>query len=202
MQDVTIIDFGAGNLESLSNALKKVDIVPTITKDPKIIENASALILPGVGAFGDAISALNIQKSQIIDLVSQGRVVFGICLGMQILLSQSEEKGTHEGFSFIEGTVNRFPSSMKVPHMGWNQIKIQNKHPIVEEILKDAYFYFVHSYYCDPKDSRSVVATTDYSLEFASVVGNKNIIGTQFHPEKSGKAGLQILSNFKNILKQ
>ena len=202
MVDIAIIDCGMGNLQSIRNGLGKVGLNSTITFDKKEINESDALILPGVGAFGDAVRNLKTQKELIIDQADAGKPILGICLGMQLFLTESEEKGSHLGLNLIEGNVIQFPKGMKIPHMGWNQVKIQNNHPIVEGIPKDAYFYFVHSYFCNPKNTEDIIAKTDYNIEFASIIGRKNIIGTQFHPEKSAKYGLKILSNFKTIIKK
>ncbi len=202
MIELAIIDCKMGNLESITNSLNKVGISSTVTFDEKIVNNSDALIMPGVGAFGDAMDNISSKKDLIIDQAKEGKYILGICLGMQLFLTESEEKGLNKGLNLIEGRAVKFPEDMKVPHIGWNQIKKQYDHPILEDISNDAYFYFVHSYYSETKHEKDIIAKTDYNIDFASIIGRKNIIGCQFHPEKSAKCGLKILSNFKNMIKK
>jgi len=192
---ITIIDYGSGNLRSIKNALKKVGGQVKITKDKKQIEKAETILLPGVGAFGKAMKNLKSYKNAIIKHIEDDKPFLGICLGLQLLLTKSEESPNIQGLNIIPGEVIRIPPLGKVPHMGWNQLNITNNCPILEG-LEDEYFYFVHSYYAKPIKENVIVATTDYHIEMAAVLWKNNIFATQFHPEKSGKAGLKMLKNF------
>lgn len=198
---ITIIDYGLGNLASVANALNKLTIPNEIASDESAVQNAKALILPGVGAAGHGMK--NLKKSKldtvIVDKVSQGTPILGICLGMQLLFSSSEE-GNISCLNLIKGNVKKFDSTLKVPQIGWNQVKIQNHKTNYKNIFKDiadnSFFYFVNSYYCVPFDKDIVAGKTEYGKEFCSVIKKDTIFGVQFHPEKSSDAGLQLLKNF------
>ncbi|MBE8540494.1 imidazole glycerol phosphate synthase subunit HisH [Geoglobus acetivorans] len=192
---IAIINYGAGNLRSISKALEKAGAVVKITSELEEIESADAVVLPGVGAFETAIN--NLQN--ISDHIKDSKVpVLGICLGMQLFATYSEEGGLHRGLDVIEGRVVRFPKdSGKIPHMGWNEIE-PGDHPIFEGI-ESRYFYFVHSYYFKTK-AENVIAWTEYGIKFPSAVAKGNFIGLQFHPEKSGKNGLKVLENFISMI--
>lgn len=198
MKRIVILDYGLGNLRSVQKGLEHVGASPTISGDPEEILAADGVILPGVGAFVDAMRCLTPVKDVISNYILSGRPILGICLGQQVLMSSSEEGKLTDGLDMISGKVLRFPKSeLKVPHMGWNNIQIKQDHPLFEGIPDNSFVYFVHSYYVDTA-SENTLAACDYGLEFsASVVNEKgNVMGTQFHPEKSGATGLKILNNF------
>lgn len=200
---IAIIDFNMGNLKSVSKILQYLNVQYLITSNQKDIANANIVILPGVGAFKDAIK--NLKKMKLIEvlneIVSNGTLLFGICLGLQLFFKKSFENGKHDGLNIIEGKVVPFDIDKvkKVPHVGWNNVNFTNSnHYLFNEIPNNAYFYFVHSYYAIPEKKELIIGTTQYEkTEFASIVMKNNVIATQFHPEKSGKNGIQI---FKNII--
>ncbi|MEN6372276.1 MAG: imidazole glycerol phosphate synthase subunit HisH [Armatimonadota bacterium] len=201
---IRIVDYGMGNLRSVQKAFERVGHAAELTQDPDEIRSADRLVLPGVGAFGAAMK--NLGRLELIDAVKDyagsGKPFLGICLGMQLLLTQSEEQGVFDGLDIISGKVVKFPppdkSGLKVPHMGWNSLRKTGECPLLAGVPDGASVYFVHSYYIDPpKDAAS--AYTDYAVEFCSVIGKDNIYATQFHPEKSGAVGLRILENFAAI---
>lgn len=197
---ITIIDYGSGNLRSIKNALTKVGGRVEITNDKRQIKKAETILLPGVGAFGKAMKNLKDYKSAIIRHIEDDKPFLGICLGLQLLLTKSEESPNIKGLNIIPGEVFRIPPLGKVPHMGWNQLNITRNCPILEG-TEDEYFYFVHSYYAKPKKKDVIVATTNYHMNMVAVLWKDNIFATQFHPEKSGKAGLKILKNFVEFSK-
>jgi glutamine amidotransferase len=195
---IAIVDYGAGNLGSVANAIVKLGYEPEITGKPSEVLNAPAVILPGVGAADDAME--NLEAAGMADVVRQlieaNRPLFAVCVGLQLLLSGTEEGGGHECLNIIPGTVKRLPAGLKIPHMGWNQVRQTVKHPVFDGIPDEANFYFVHSYYVDPDDKSVVAGTTEYGLPISSMIIKDNLIATQFHPEKSGKWGLTMYSNF------
>ena len=195
---ITIINYGAGNLGSVANAITKLGYQPNITDSPGDVLGSMAIILPGVGAAGDAMERLEItgMADAIRQVIYENRPLFAICVGLQLLFSNTEEGGFHKCLDVISGAVKRLPGGIKVPHMGWNQVKQQIKHPIFEGIPDEANFYFVHSYYVEPVDRSVVAATTDYGVTMCCMVAKNNLLATQFHPEKSGKWGLKMYSNF------
>lgn len=201
MKRVGIIDYGMGNLHSVEKALQKGGAETRVVADPDQVKNCERLVVPGVGAFGDAVA--NLQKTFLWDAVKDyflsGRPVLGICLGMQILLEGSCEKGEHKGFGFIPGQVVRFPDTQKVPQIGWNQVEQTGTSPLFAGIPDRSYFYLVHSYYAAPRDTRDVIALSDYGIRYATAVARGNVFGVQFHPEKSQKWGLKLLENFLSI---
>lgn len=199
---IAIIDYGMGNLRSVQKGFEKVGFEAIITQDRKTLRDAEGLILPGVGAFGDAMKNLRAAGLDLAikEAVAAGKPLLGICLGMQLLLSASQENGWHEGLGIIPGTVRRLPAGVKVPHMGWNQVEIARETPLLEGVPSGAFFYFVHSYYVDPEDKSFLITTTDYGLRFPSIFGRGNVFGIQFHPEKSSKLGLQILKNYGELV--
>jgi imidazole glycerol-phosphate synthase subunit HisH len=200
---ITIVDYGMGNLRSVINAFKRLGADVVITRDKKIIESSSAVVLPGVGAFGKCID--NLRRFELYDfikeLIASDKLYLGICLGMQILFETSEEAPGVEGMGFIKGRVPRFAGNVKVPHMGWNSIEIIKEHPIFEGIDGRSHFYFVHSFYCQPDDEGVTATKTMYGIEFASSVQKGNVFACQFHPEKSQKIGLRLLQNFLRLAK-
>ncbi len=195
---ILIIDFGAGNLRSVQKAFELFNSDVRVSSDPLLIAKADRLVLPGVAAFGDSIK--NIEelklKEPILEFVSKGRPFIGICIGMQLLLTQSSEKGDHKGLNIIPGRVLKFPDTGKVPQIGWNQVRIKNESSLFKDIPDNTYYYFVHSYYVNPDSEDCIAGLTDYSVSYTSVIAKENVFGVQFHPEKSQKAGLKIIDNF------
>ncbi|HEY81826.1 MAG TPA: imidazole glycerol phosphate synthase subunit HisH [Dehalococcoidia bacterium] len=195
---IAIVDYGAGNLRSVANAIAKLGYQPLVTASSGELAQAQAVILPGVGAAGDTMESL--RRLGLVDVVNQfiadDRPFFGVCIGLQVLFSGTEEGGWHECLGVIPGRVKRLPSGLKIPHMGWNQVKQRLSHPIFEGIPDGANFYFVHSYYGEPEDSSLIAGETEYGLPFASVMVKGNLVATQFHPEKSGEFGLRLYQNF------
>ena len=191
-----------GNLRSVTNALEKLGTNVIVTRDKKVIKASRAIILPGVGAFGKCIE--NLEKLELLDFIKEtieeGKQYLGICLGMQVLFESSEEAPGIAGMGVLKGTVPRFTGNIKIPHMGWNSIRIARETKILKGIENNEYFYFVHSYYCQPEDKNVVATTTLYGGEFVSSVQKDNIFACQFHPEKSQKAGLKLLQNFINVV--
>ena len=200
---IAIIDYEMGNLRSVQKAFERVGHAATITSDPAVLANAEKIVLPGVGAFCDAIAALRQRKlvEPIRQAIEIGKPFLGICLGLQMLFDKGYEDGEHEGLGVLPGEVVRFqvPAGFKVPHMGWNQIRICRRSPILDGIDDGAHFYFVHSYYVVPRDTSVVAIQTEYSLPFCSGVGRDNLFAVQFHPEKSQAAGLRLLKNFAEM---
>jgi len=195
---IALVDYGAGNLGSVANAIAKLGYKPKVTSKPSDVISAAAVILPGVGAAGDTMNSLETSgMSDIIrQLVYERRPLFAVCVGLQVLLSGTEEGGWHECLGLIPGTVRRLPEGLKIPHMGWNQVKQRAKHPIFDAIPDETNFYFVHSYYVDPDDKAVIAGTTEYGVSMCSVIIKDNLVATQFHPEKSGNWGLRMYANF------
>ena len=199
MPEVAIIDYGVGNLLSLKCALEKVGLSTTIGLSKQQIKKADAIALPGVGNFSAAAAKLDAVKEELVDAVKSGTPVFGICLGLQLFFPESED-GAGNGLAFFEGKNVRLPNSVKVPHMGWNTLRIVKQNEILDGVDDEAYVYFVHSLYPVPIDKEIVCAETDYGATFTSAIAAKNVYGTQFHPEKSGDVGLKILKNFAMLV--
>ncbi len=202
---ITILDYGMGNLRSVQKGFEKAGFEALVTADPGKILEAERVVLPGVGAFRDCMS--NLEQGGFIEpllkVIRDGRPFLGICLGLQLLFTESEEFGIHKGLDIIPGRVVRFPEGMqeageelKVPHMGWNQVAVKRPSPALAGIAEGTNFYFVHSYYVQPDDPTVIATTTEYGIEFCSSVWRDNIVATQFHPEKSQEKGLAILKNF------
>ena len=195
-----IVDYGMANLRSVQKALEKVGHEAVISSDPKVLAEASKLVLPGVGAFRDAIARLREADlaHPIVNHIKAGKPFLGICLGLPASFTKSYEDGEHEGLGVFEGDVVRFSSvpGLKIPHMGWNQLRVRQPAPALADLPKDAAVYFVHSYYVRPADPAIVATETDYPTPFASSIWHENVFATQFHPEKSQQVGLKILSNF------
>ncbi len=196
---IAIIDYGAGNLRSIVNAFEKIGAETRITTNPKKL-GADAIVLPGVGNFGDAMGKLSEFKKPLLEKIDEGIPFLGLCLGIQVIFEKSDEAPGVEGLGIFEGTCKKFSSSLKVPHMGWNNLEVKKKNKILQGITERDYFYFVHSYYPVPKDREIVSATTKYGVEFPAVVSKNNVYATQFHPEKSGIMGLKILKNFVGLI--
>lgn len=199
---ITILDYGLGNLRSVSKGLERAGAEIKITKNENKIAGSDGLILPGVGAFREGIEKSNPYRDTLVSVADNGKPILGICLGMQMLLTSSEEaERTGEkdviGLDIIPGKNIRFDQGLKVPHMGWNKISVKQNNVLLEGVDNE-YVYFVHSYYAVPEDKSSILATAEYGTDFPAVISNKqnNVFGTQFHPEKSGEIGLKILRNF------
>lgn len=203
---IVIIDYGLGNLRSVSKAFESIGANVAVTNDPYKISKAKAIVLPGVGAFQRGIENLrriNILPS-LVRAIKEGKPFLGICLGLQLLFTESEEHGLHRGLDIIKGKVKRFESIVKVPHMGWNTVKQLKINPakageklkIFDGIKDNSYFYFVHTYFVKPDDKSIITATTEYGKDFVSAINKDNVWGVQFHPEKSSTTGLKFLSNF------
>lgn len=207
---ISIIDYGLGNLASVRNALDSLKIPSVISSNTNTLKKARAIILPGVGSAEQGIANLkkrNLDKA-IKNEIKKGKPILGVCLGMQLLFSFSEE-GNAKCLNVIDGKVIKFKIKLKVPQIGWNQIRYQRSIPTLRRdkdqklfkgILNQSYFYFVHSYYCEPEDKSVVLATTEYGIDFCSVLKKDNVFGVQFHPEKSGENGLRLLKNFSEIV--
>jgi imidazole glycerol-phosphate synthase subunit HisH len=200
---IRIIDYGMGNLRSVQKAFQHVGHDAEITNDPAKVLSADKLVLPGVGAFEDAMRELRDRQliEPICAAIDSGKPFLGICLGLQLLFDVSFENGTHSGLGVLRGEVVRFdiPREYSVPHMGWNQLSIRGKPPILEGVEEGAYVYFVHSYYVVPKDQSVVAAETDYGGAFCSMIRRDNLYAAQFHPEKSQSLGLRMLKNFAKL---
>ena len=200
---IAIIDYQMGNLRSVQKAFEKVGVEAQITSDPDQLRRASKVVLPGVGAFEDAITELERRSlvEPICELIEQGTPFLGICLGLQLLFDASNEGGRFEGMGLISGDVVRFEQQpgMKIPHMGWNQVIIRQPAPLLEGIDDGTHFYFVHSYYVNPTDADVVAMECDYHQRFCAMIWRDNLFATQFHPEKSQQAGLRLLKNFADF---
>ena len=200
--EVVVVDYGLGNLRSVTRGLERAGAEVTLSEDPAEFGAADGIVLPGVGAFSEGMENAGPFRETLVEEAEAGTPLFGICLGMQMLLTTSEEadhagQGDAEGLGLVPGKNVRFSRDQTVPHMGWNELHVQREHPLVAGVDGD-YAYFVHSYYAIPDDADAVVTTTDYGVDFASIVANEagNVFGTQFHPEKSGETGLRILRNY------
>ncbi|MFH0848727.1 MAG: imidazole glycerol phosphate synthase subunit HisH [archaeon] len=194
------MDYGVGNLLSLKCAMEKVGLKPTIESSPLRLKDADSIVLPGVGNFSAASKELTHFREAILDEARTGKPILGICLGMQLLLPESEE-GEGSGLALLEGNNKRLPENVKVPHMGWNTLHIFRENEFLSGLPDKSYVYFVHSFYPAPVDEDVICAKTTYGIEFASVIAKQNIYGTQFHPEKSAECGIEILRNFAKIVK-
>jgi imidazole glycerol-phosphate synthase subunit HisH len=195
---IAIVDYGMGNLRSVEKGFKKVGIDAVVTSDPRIVDNAGAVVLPGVGAFKDCMRNLTDRSltESVINSINKGKPFLGICLGLQVLFSESEEFGSCMGLDIFKGRVVRFQEGLKVPHMGWNTVKIVNRPPILSDIDDNEFFYFVHSFYVVPENRQITATTTDYGATFTSMIWKDNVFATQFHPEKSQGLGLKVLAGF------
>ena len=200
---IAIIDYGAGNLQSVKKAFDFIGAESVITDNPEIINACDRILLPGVGSFGDAMDSMH--KSGLVETVKQnalsGKPFFGICLGLQLLFEESEESPGVKGLGIFKGKIKKFSSDMglKIPHIGWNSLEIKQKDTLFKNVPENSYVYFVHSYYLHAEDENDIATVTNYGIDFHSAVGKNNIFATQFHPEKSGDVGLQILKNFASM---
>ncbi|MBE0429619.1 MAG: imidazole glycerol phosphate synthase subunit HisH [Thermoleophilia bacterium] len=195
---IAIIDYGMGNLRSVEKALEKVGAEVRVTRDPDEIRQAGKLVLPGVGAFGDAME--NLRKRNLTDVIREevqsGKPFLGICLGLDLIFEESDEHGLHQGFGFLPGRVELLDTGFKIPHIGWNQARFEKQSRLLDGVPDGSYFYFVHSYAVVPRQETDILCTTDYGGTFVSAVERDNIAAVQFHPEKSSSLGLTILKNF------
>ena len=201
MPEVVIFDYGVGNLLSLKCALEKVDLNVEIGVSAQQLKKADAIALPGVGSFSAAISKLDTVKDTLFTAVENGTPLIGICLGLQLFFPESEE-GPGRGLALFEGKNVRLRGEVKVPHMGWNTLRLVKQNPLFDGVADESYVYFVHSLYPAPIDKGIVATETEYGTTFTSAIVSKNVFGTQFHPEKSGDIGLKILENFSKIVKR
>jgi glutamine amidotransferase len=203
MQKLVIVDYGMANLRSVQKAFEKVGQAALISSEPNAVGEADKVVLPGVGAFRDAIAKLREAglDKPIIDHIKSGKPFLGICLGLQLVFTTSYEDGTYIGLDLLPGEVVRFPEQpgLKVPHMGWNELTIRRRAPILKDIEEGSAVYFVHSYYAAPRDPGIIAASSDYPTPFAAVIWHENIQATQFHPEKSQRVGLTMLRNFATM---
>jgi glutamine amidotransferase len=202
---IAIIDYGTSNLRSVTNAITRLGYQPVVTSQADDIIRATAVILPGVGAAPDTMA--NLRALGLVEpirkRITEGLPFFGVCVGLQVLLTDTEEGGRYPCLDIIPGRVKKLPGGLKIPHMGWNQVKQISHHPLFRDIPQAANFYFVHSYYAEPVDHSLIIGETTYGKPFASVIALGNLVATQFHPEKSGELGLKIYDNFiKQALSQ
>lgn len=200
---IAIIDYGAGNLQSVKKAFDFIGAESVITDNPEVINACDRVLLPGVGSFGDAMDSM--AKNGLVETVKQnalsGKPFLGICLGLQLLFEESEESPGVKGLGIFKGKIKKFSPDMglKIPHIGWNSLEIKQNDTLFKDVPEDAYVYFVHSYYLHAEDENDIATITNYGIDFHSAVGKNNIFATQFHPEKSGDVGLQILKNFASM---
>ena len=201
---IAIIDYGMGNLRSVQKGFEKMGVQVAVVGKPEQVDQADGVVLPGVGAFADAMTNLRLSgmDEAVHRAVKAGKPFLGICLGQQLLFDTSEEWGLTKGLGIFRGRVRRLTDGLKVPHMGWNQAEIQRPDPLLEGVPQASSFYFVHSYYVDPEEQEVILTRTEYGVHFASIVGRDNIYGIQFHPEKSSGIGLRILENFGRMVEK
>lgn len=202
---IAIVDYGMGNIRSVQKAFERVGASVVVTSKPSDIVDAKAIVLPGVGAFRDCISNLKSLGADeaIVRSIEKGKPFFGICLGLQCLFEESEEFGPSKGLGVFKGRVVRFDlKDLKIPHMGWNTVRLIKRPPFIPAELDNAFFYFVHSYYVKPSDTELIAGLTHYGVEFTSMVYKDNIVATQFHPEKSQEVGLKLIGSFLDFVKR
>lgn len=196
---LVVIDYNVGNVKSVCNAFRHIGCDVKLSCEPRTIEEAAGLVLPGVAAFGYAISALGPIAELIKKAASAGKPLLGICVGYQMLFDQSSEYGRHKGLGLVRGNVVAIPTGRTIPHMGWNQVKLPADMDLFAGLGKEKHFYFAHSFYADVKDNKTKIAYTEYGFDLPASVQKENIYGVQFHPEKSDKTGLAVLRNFSEI---
>jgi glutamine amidotransferase len=199
---VAVVNYGVGNLRSIRKGLEKSGAQVQITHKSTDLRDADAIVLPGVGAFAPAVKNMAPISDVVAKAMNDGKPIFGVCLGLQLLFTRSSEGGSIRGLDFISGDVVKLPESVKTPQMGWNTIDFAKSHPLLDGVKDHSYVYFVHSYCPQPTDPDVIVTTTEYGVRFPSMVAKKNLFATQFHPEKSSKTGLMMLKNFVRIVKR
>lgn len=201
MGQVAIIDYGVGNLRSVEKAFAATGCEAVVSGDAQVLRGSNKLVLPGVGAFGACMRALSERGFDrlVKERVEEGTPLLGVCVGMQLLFEESDEFGATRGLGLLPGRVRRFSDDLVVPHVGWNRITEIRENPVFNGVANGSFFYFVHSYYCEPKDQSVIAGETEYGVRYASVVAKGNICGVQFHPEKSQDAGLRLLKNFARL---
>ena len=195
---IAIIDYGVGNLRSVEKAFTSQGIPALVTRDEKILRDADKLVLLGVGAFGYAMDSLRKLgfDQLVIEAASAGKPIIGLCVGLQMMFDEGHEFGIHKGLGLLPGKVVKFSGGLRVPHVGWNQVELKQGHPVFHDLPDQSFFYFVHSFYVEPADQSCVMGETEYGHRFPSICGRDNVIGVQFHPEKSQAMGLKMLRNF------
>ncbi len=199
---IVVIDYNVGNVKSVCNAFRHIGCEVELSREPEAIENATGLVLPGVAAFGFAVNALGDAAEHVKQAAGQGKPLLGICVGYQMLFETSSEYGSHKGLGLIRGSVVPIPPGRVIPHMGWNLVELPKDMDLFSGLGGEKHFYFAHSFCADVTDEDAKIAITDYGVDLVASVQKGNIYGTQFHPEKSGKAGLKVLKNFYNICKR
>ena len=199
---VVVVDYNVGNVRSVCNAFRHIGCDVKLSCEPQTIESAAGLVLPGVAAFGYAVSTLGPLAELVKKAAFSGKPLLGICVGYQMLFDQSSEHGRHKGLGLVKGNVVPIPPGRVIPHMGWNLVKLSQDMDLFTELGREKHFYFAHSFYADIKDPQAKIAYTDYGFDLPASVQKANIYGTQFHPEKSGKTGLKVLKNFAEICKR
>ena len=199
---IVIIDYNIGNVKSVCNAFEHIGCDVKLSCEPKEIEAAAGVVLPGVAAFGYAVGALSALVERIKKIALSGKPLLGICVGYQMLFEKSCEHGQHNGLGLVSGDVVRIPAGRVIPHMGWNLVKLPEDMDLFDGIGKEKHFYFAHSYYADVTDSETKIAYTEYGFDLPASIQKANIYGTQFHPEKSGETGLKVLRNFARIVEK
>ena len=198
---IAIIDYGVGNLRSVEKAFTSQDIEAVVTSDENVLRAADKLVLPGVGAFKACMDGLRARgfDELVLDAARAGKPIIGLCVGLQMMFEEGHEFGVHRGLGLMPGRVVKFPEKLRVPHIGWNQVEFKQDHAIFRGLPGQTFFYFVHSYYVETPDAGCVLGETDYGMRYASICGRDNVVGVQFHPEKSQAAGLTLLRNFAAI---
>ncbi len=198
---IAIIDYGVGNLRSVEKAFTSQGIEAVVTSDEKVLRAADKLVLPGVGAFKACMDGLKARgfDELVLDAAKTGKPIIGLCVGLQMMFDEGHEFGIHKGLGLMPGRVVKFPDKLRVPHIGWNQVEFKRDHKVFTDLPSQTFFYFVHSFYVESADSSCVLGETDYGMRYASICGRDNIVGVQFHPEKSQTAGLRLLKNFAEI---
>lgn len=198
---IAIIDYGVGNLRSVEKAFTSQGIEAVVTSDEKILRSADKLALPGVGAFRACMDGLKSRgfDKLVLDAAKAGKPIIGLCVGLQMMFEEGHEFGVHKGLGLMPGRVVKFPEKLRVPHIGWNQVEFKRDHRVFTDLSSQTFFYFVHSFYVESADATCVLGETDYGMRYASICGRDNIVGVQFHPEKSQTAGLKLLKNFAEL---
>ena len=201
---IAIIDYGIGNLGSVAKAFTSQGLDAVVTRDDKELRAADKLVLLGVGAFGYAMASLRALgfDELVIEAAKAGKPIIGLCVGLQMMFEEGHEFGVHQGLGLLPGKVVKFPDGVRVPHVGWNQIAYRNgsgAHPVFRDLPDQSFYYFVHSYYVEPTEPSCILGQTDYAMPFASICGRDNVLGVQFHPEKSQATGLRLLKNFAEL---